>query len=162
MPSNLRSVRFENFLDPHVEPITPPKIAATRNGKSVPVENLPSRILPDIPATELTKMNNAEVAAVYFGFAHFRKRIIGLRKIPPPTPTTPDTNPIAPPVGNAIFKLGGVKFPFVSDSNLIISRNAAATRAITKSTPYIWLGIWIIPPMNARGMERSKNGAVSL
>ncbi len=117
-----------------------------------------------MPAIEFVTINNADVAAVNLGSAHFSKRIIGLKNIPPPIPTTPEIKPTAPPVGNAIFILGRVyfKFPSVSDSNFIISRNAAEISAIVRSKPYICFGIWIIPPMNAKGMEDSKKGIVSL
>ena len=42
-------------------------------------------------------MNKAAVAAAAFGVAHFFKRRIGDRNIPPPTPMMPLRNPIPAP-----------------------------------------------------------------
>ena len=42
-------------------------------------------------------MNTAAVAAADFTVAHRFSKIIGERKIPPPTPISPLKNPIPPP-----------------------------------------------------------------
>ena len=43
-------------------------------------------------------MNNDEAVAICFALSALITKSIGLKKIPPPIPTIPDTNPIAPPM----------------------------------------------------------------
>ena len=43
-------------------------------------------------------INREAVVAITFGFSAFSKKSIGLRKIPPPMPTIPDTSPRIEPI----------------------------------------------------------------
>ena len=46
-------------------------------------------------------MNNEAVVAITFGFSAFNNKRIGLKKIPPPIPTIPDTKPKIAPIAKA-------------------------------------------------------------
>ena len=85
--------------EPYFEPSNPPIPTASKNGQRVDVSRVscPEAVAPRSPAAEFTQMNKAAVAAADFGVAHFFKRRIGERKIPPPTPMMPLKNPIPPP-----------------------------------------------------------------
>ena len=43
-------------------------------------------------------MNKEAVVAITFGFSAFIKKRIGLKKIPPPIPTIPETRPMIAPI----------------------------------------------------------------
>ena len=43
-------------------------------------------------------MNNEAAVTMCFGLPAFIKNNIGLKKIPPPIPTTPEINPKIPPI----------------------------------------------------------------
>ena len=51
----------------------------------------------NIPEIELINMNKEAVVAITFGFSAFIKKRIGLKKIPPPIPTIPETRPMIAP-----------------------------------------------------------------
>ena len=51
-----------------------------------------------MPEIELIKINNEAVVTICLGLAALIKNNIGLRKIPPPIPTTPEINPRAAPI----------------------------------------------------------------
>ena len=59
-------------------------------------------ICPTIPKIELISINNEAVVTMCFGLPAFIKKSIGLKKIPPPIPTTPEINPKTPPIKIAI------------------------------------------------------------
>ena len=80
---------------------------------SMSITNCPETPAPVNPAIEFTQMNSAAVAAAVFGSAHFLRRRMGDRKIPPPTPIKPLIKPIIAPMGIAIEALGKAK---ISDS----------------------------------------------
>ena len=58
-------------------------------------------IKPDI---ELIKINKEAVVAIILGFSALSKKSIGLKNIPPPIPTTPETKPNSEPISNDIKK----------------------------------------------------------
>ena len=45
-------------------------------------------------------MNNDAAVAIFFALSTLINSNMGLKKIPPPIPTTPDTNPIDAPINN--------------------------------------------------------------
>ena len=49
-------------------------------------------------------MNKDAVVTMFFGLSAFNKKSIGLRKIPPPIPTIPETNPIIDPIIKEVIK----------------------------------------------------------
>ena len=51
-----------------------------------------------MPKIELIKINNEAVVTICLGLPAFNKNNIGLKKIPPPIPTTPEINPRAAPI----------------------------------------------------------------
>ena len=52
---------------------------------------------PAIPEIEFAKIKTLAVAAIFLAVSHFNKFNNGDKKMPPPMPTIPDKNPIAPP-----------------------------------------------------------------
>ena len=48
-------------------------------------------------------MNNDATVAIFFALSTLNNNNIGLKKMPPPIPTTPDTNPIDAPINNDNF-----------------------------------------------------------
>ena len=58
---------------------------------------------PTIPTNELIKINNEAAVAMCFGLPARNKNKIGLKKIPPPIPTTPEINPNIPPIKTEII-----------------------------------------------------------
>ena len=50
-----------------------------------------------MPKIEFIKINNEAVLVICFGYPAFIKNKRGLKNIPPPIPTTPETKPIAEP-----------------------------------------------------------------
>jgi len=53
---------------------------------------------PDKPATELKRMKRAVIPEAFFTVVHFPIISIGDRKIPPPTPMSPEISPMIDPV----------------------------------------------------------------
>ena len=53
---------------------------------------------PIIPETELIRINNEAVVTICFGLPALIKKSIGLKKIPPLIPTTPEMKPKTPPI----------------------------------------------------------------
>ena len=51
-----------------------------------------------IPNKEFIKINTDAVVTMCFGFAALSRKSIGLKKIPPPIPTTPEINPKIHPI----------------------------------------------------------------
>jgi hypothetical protein len=86
------------------EPSSPPVNATMRNGRRGPMAKVPPVTRPKILAIEFTRINADEVVAVHLGSAQHIMRINGLRKMPPPTPASPETKPIRAVVD---MKLGG-------------------------------------------------------
>src|SRR6266508_3792257 len=102
-----RSARFGRRPLPRPAPTIPPTAAAAPQsaiplGSAARLAGLPSR-----PAKELTQMNAAETAAVGLGSAQWARSRRGERKIPPPTPVSPESSPIAAPQKRAAAS-GGV------------------------------------------------------
>ena len=59
---------------------------------------------PIIPDMELIKINIDVVVTICFGLAALIKKRIGLKNIPPPIPTIPETKPNIAPIKNEIEK----------------------------------------------------------
>ena len=55
-------------------------------------------ICPNIPEIKLININKDAVVTIIFGFSDLSKKRIGLKKIPPPIPTIPDTRPKTEPI----------------------------------------------------------------
>ena len=51
-----------------------------------------------MPEIELIKINNEAVVTICLGLPALIKNKIGLKKIPPPIPTTPEINPKTVPI----------------------------------------------------------------
>ena len=51
-----------------------------------------------MPEIELININNEAAVTIYFGLPALIKNNIGLKKIPPPIPTTPEIYPKIPPI----------------------------------------------------------------
>lgn len=94
------TVFCENTSDPNREPITPPTTTAIANGIKTLLSrtNCPEIELPIKPEAEFTQMKAAATPAVVFASPHPNIKIIGDRKIPPPTPIIPLNKPITIPI----------------------------------------------------------------
>ena len=51
-----------------------------------------------MPEIEFININNEADVTICWGLPTLNKKSIGLKKTPPPIPTTPEMNPIIPPV----------------------------------------------------------------
>src|SRR5687767_6471449 len=92
---------------PKLAPIQPPaRTAPAQKGICGGSCVIPARC-PSSPATEFTRMKGAATPDVARVSAQPAYRRSGLRKIPPPTPVIPETNPITSPVGSATQSAGG-------------------------------------------------------
>jgi len=110
-------VIFEKRRAPKVDPAMPPAKAARASrircgAKSTP----PLQNFPANPAMELTRIKKADVAAVFLGSAQRNRMRIGLKKIPPPTPTIPEINPMTLPTSADMARDGGSVSFFPLDS----------------------------------------------
>ena len=57
-----------------------------------------------IQIIELIKIKSDAVVTIYFALPAFINISIGLKKIPPPIPITPEINPIVPPIKKETIK----------------------------------------------------------
>ena len=100
-------VLFPKRLLPNSAPIIPPRMTASAQKSKDGCNVVSTEITPNIPAMELTKINAAATPEITFRGAQCKKTNNGLRKIPPPTPVTPDKKPKIPP-NNRRMGLEGV------------------------------------------------------
>lgn len=126
-------VLTDAFELPVYEPKSPPKIAASIHIHTCVKNNVPEVQIPAIPAAEFTNINNADTAAVSFMFAQCINNKIGLKKIPPPIPIIPETNPSAAPI--SIPASMDNLFEFI----LSLLTKMILKTAINKHTPSIFL-----------------------
>ena len=90
----------EILMLPIYEPIIPPDIAIGTQINICGERLMPDKNIPVNPAAEFTKINKADTAAVSFISAQCSSSNRGLKKIPPPTPIIPETNPRIAPAAN--------------------------------------------------------------
>src|SRR5690606_17431926 len=86
-----------NFLAPANEPANPPAKATAIYRNMFPEKETPWVTIPPSPASELTKINTALIAAVCFWLVHFIKINRGERMTPPPIPMRPESRPMLAP-----------------------------------------------------------------
>ena len=153
----VRKVGVLNFLLPKYAPAIPPIIAAISINEEDVGKVPPFVTNPKRPAIELTKINNAETAAVCFMVAHPKRSSTGLKIIPPPIPISPDINPITAPMNNAKGMLMGLiaAFPFPNKPNNLATANS---KTVAKIILYQCVSMVIIPPRNENGIEAMANG----
>ena len=68
----------------------------------------------DIPEIELIRINKEAVVEIILGFSALSKKSIGLRKVPPPIPITPDTKPSTHPIQKDKNEFNFLIFKFFS------------------------------------------------
>src|SRR3989338_3753963 len=85
-------------------PICPPRKTARIKGmkSSIPIRSPSLAQCPQRPAKELTKMKKLDEAAICRALPQPKKKRRGDRKIPPPIPTSPETNPKRAPTKSPI------------------------------------------------------------
>ena len=90
-----------------------------------------------------------------FGLAARNKKSIGLKKIPPPIPTTPDIKPINPPIKIEIILGIFLKTSFLSSKDLKFKSNKIpdSDKTIKSKISKIFLSILSEPPMKAKGID---------
>ena len=94
-------LRFRKL--PKSPPIKTAKNSGQYNKNSLRTLSLVS--WPKIPEIELISINNDAVVTIFLGLSAFNKKRIGLKKIPPPIPTNPETRPRIEPMKTEIKKL---------------------------------------------------------
>ena len=105
-PNARRTPSFENCLIPSRVPIKAPTITASAkihiaSGRFETEEMCPSR-----PKTEFVRINSAAVPDAPLTEVQPKKMISGDKKIPPPVPVNPESNPIDAPVRTEIAICG--------------------------------------------------------
>ena len=78
-------------------------------------------------------MNSEAVVAIIWGLSAFSKKSIGLKKIPPPIPTIPDTKPRTEPIVKETKKFNFLIMIFSSSYDLLFVNNSIPTVAKTKN-----------------------------
>src|SRR5262249_37788548 len=86
---------------PSEAPTRPPATAAAAQGASARVWAPPRASAPRRPGREFTQMKAALTPAVRLASAQPFKIMTGERKMPPPTPTSPESSPTPPPTASA-------------------------------------------------------------
>ena len=119
---------------------------------------------PKIPEIELIRINNDALVTIFLGLSALNKKRIGLKKIPPPIPTTPETKPRIDPIIIEIKKLIFFIIIFYSPYDLLFSSNnkPAIDKTINNKISNISLSIIKVPPINANGIEPIKKGIRTL
>ena len=119
---------------------------------------------PNIPEIELININKEAVVTIIFGFSALSKKRIGLKKIPPPIPTIPETSPRTDPIKSEITKFNFfmIKVLFSYDLLFINNKTPAIDKTKNKSISNISFSIFNVPPKKANGIDPNKNGKRSL
>src|SRR5258708_37280235 len=85
------------------------------------------------PATELTRMNAAATPEVSFVVVQCISSSTGLRKMPPPTPVSPESIPMTAPKHTAI-QIGTTAASSLSVTDLALKNNRTALYSSTMPT----------------------------
>ena len=113
-----------------------------------------------MPDNEFIKIKTDAEVTISLGLAAFSKKSIGLKKIPPPIPTIPETKPSAEPIKIAMMKFNFLICMLTSLYDLLLINNEIP--AIDKTRNNIisnkFLSIIKDPPKKASGIEPIKNG----
>ena len=101
---------------------------------------------------------------IFLGLSALNKKRIGLKKIPPPIPTIPETKPRIDPIIIEIKKLIFFITIFFSPYDLLFASNnkPAIDKTINNKISNIYLSIIKVPPINANGIEPIKKGIRTL
>ena len=107
-------------------PIWPPISTAKKRGQKFKnsLNTISFVSCPATPKIEFIKINKDAVVAICFGYPAFIRNKNGLKNIPPPIPTIPETNPIKEPI--KIDKIFGICFTitwFLLNDLLSINKN---------------------------------------
>ena len=103
-------------------------------------------------------MNKEAAVTICFGLPAFIKKRIGLKKIPPPIPTTPEMKPNIPPIkieiiiGISLYVLSSSSY----DLKFIKSSVPAKAKTKNKKISNKLFSIGKDPPMYARGTDPIK------
>ena len=158
-PSTVRRPWCPSLRLPKDAPMMPPIMTAmTRGAIKLKSTGRPdcAVAIPPIPDKEFTRINGALIAAVCFAVAQPKSSTSGLKKIPPPTPTTPLTIPMKAPVAKMMARGGLLVF---SEPLMGTKRRTAANNKITPNIGlYVVGGTSMNPPRNAAGILAHING----
>ena len=116
---------------PSSEPMSPPTKAAGAHHAISTGTFFTLATWPSKPEAEFTRMNATETPAVLRVSAQPRSRINGLRKIPPPTPVSPERNPMPEPK----IKANGSDTGFCSAGAWAVWLNASRHAANSSTQP---------------------------
>ena len=100
----------------------------------------------------------AVMAEERLGYPAFIKKSIGLKKIPPPIPTIPETKPRIEPINIEVKLLISLIFIFSDLKELLFINNNIPATLNTKNNKIskMYLSIFIEPPKKANGIEPIK------
>ena len=70
------------------------------------------------------------MVTIFFGLSAFNKKRIGLKKIPPPIPTNPETNPRIEPIEIETIKLSFLIIIFLSSKDLLLINNKSDNKTL--------------------------------
>ena len=119
------SALLENILRCRKLPKSPPIKTAKNSGqyRKNSLRTLSLVNCPKIPEIELIRINNDALVTIFLGLSAFNKKRIGLKKIPPPIPTTPEMKPRIDPIIIEIKKLIFFITIFFSPYDLLFASN---------------------------------------
>ena len=123
-----------NFIDPKKAPQIPPINAIATYPYISGLKVIPLVNWAVSPDKELTKMNNALMAAVCFISVHFSNKRTGERIIPPPIPISPERKPIKAPTNN-----DKIMFGLFNSCTFIFPKNRKRTMGMINNKPNILL-----------------------
>ena len=116
-------------------PICPPIKTTKKSGQNFKKLSKTISLVscPTTPNMELIKINKDAVVAICLGYPAFKRKRIGLKKIPPPIPTNPEKKPIIDPI--RIEKIFGIVFilNFLFLKDLLSINNNITAIAIIKN-----------------------------
>ena len=110
---------------------------------------------PKSPAIELIRIKIEAVVAISLALPALINKSIGLKNIPPPMPTTPDINPIDPPIINDTTLGISLLVSLMSSNDLNFKSNdsPANDKTIKSKISKKFLSNWRDPPMKASGID---------
>ena len=105
-------------------------------------------------------MNREAVVTICFGFPALIKKRIGLKKIPPPIPTTPEIKPNIPPIKTETITGIFLKTSSFSSNDLNLNNNyiPAIIKTTHNMTSKKSFYIGKDPPIKASGIDPNRYG----
>ncbi len=132
---------------------TTPIHSGSAAGSVTPPVSRPAR-----PEIELTMMNAPERPAASRVAVQPESTSSGVRKMPPPVPLRPASSPIPAPAATPGSNGTPGRSSSLVGTMAVARRQAPASRTAATSGRYSSPGSWMLPPMNAIGIEPAASG----